>query len=266
MKRNLSALLTALMLLAALATPAFADVIWEPNSNGFYERHSAECTYHDRRYLANGEDGYATVHVAPDSLREVVNLSNGTVFFVVHTWTDGDGTQWGVGYPAGQWDRQGWVRLSDLARIYDYRDFAEDHAAELQPYDGSGDELERVVLYSYPGGMMSSVLEASGSYMPFAETFQHLYTDENGLRWTFVGYYMGHQDGWVCIDDPLNEQLGTQTQQTVSQVRGESQTLVSPTADVPAARSIPLWIVPVVLVIAAAAVTAGIARKRSTRA
>lgn len=264
MKQKLTALLAALMLLAALATPAFADVIWEPEGNGFYQSHSGECSYHDRSYLANGEKGYVTVRTAPDSLSEVVNLSNGATFFVSHTWTDGDGVRWGVGYPAGQWGQEGWVRLSDMACIYDYRDFAEEHEAELQAYDGSGDELDRVVLYSYPGGRAGFVLEESQGYMPFAESFQYLYTDENGLRWTFVGYYMGHQDSWVCIDDPLNEHLGTDTLRTVGQ--GADGTIYPAAEKLPAARTWQVWIVPVVLVLAVAVVTAVIVRRRKTRA
>lgn len=280
MKRKLLALLMAVLLLAAMTTPAFADIIWEPYGDSFYEKHRNECSYHDRSYLANGEKGYVTVRTAPDSLTEVVNVANGTVFFVVHVWTDKDGARWGVGYPAGMFDSEGWVKLSEMAMIYDYISFEEDHASEFKAYDGSGDDLQEACYYSYPGGVYIGNMKQGGGDYTFAEAFQNLYTDENGLRWTFVGYYYGHVDGWVCIDDPMNESLGVSTPLTVGQVRGgetlvppagevslpdtqeQKLELIPPAEDIPVAKTLPLWLIPVILVIVVAVVTAVIVRKR----
>lgn len=261
MKRKLLALFTALLLLAVMVTPAFADVIWEPD-NSFYERHRTECVYHDRGYLANGEAGYVTVFTAPGSSSELINISNGTRFYVSFLWTDEDGTRWGVGYPAGQGDKEGWVDLSEMAMIYDYICFNEDHSSEFEEYDGSGDHLTEACVYTYPGGVYSSRMEqGSGSYS-FTDGFRNLYTDENGLRWTFIGYYMGHRDGWVCIDDPVNENLGVESALSVAQVRGEAEGLHPSVDEVPAAMTFPLWLIPVILVIAVAVVTAVIVRRR----
>lgn len=287
MKRKLIALLTVLLLLAAMATPAFADIIWEPRGDSFYESHRDECDYHDRSYLANGEKGYVTVKASPDSLIEVANLANGTRFFVVHVWEGKDGTQWGVGYPSGQWDKEGWVKLSEMAMVYDYISFNEDHSHEFQEYDGSGDHLTEAYVYSYPGGVCGSRMEQGSGDYTFAQAFNNLYTDENGLRWTFVGYYMGHRDGWVCIDDPMNENLGIEACLTVGQVRsGETlnpsvetpnapdvqpsqpqpgEELIPPAEEIPPAKTLPMWLIPVVLVIVVAVVTAVIIRKRKKK-
>lgn len=282
MKRKLLALLTAMLMVVTLVTPAFADIIWEPYGDSFYDRHRNEITYHDRGYLANGEKGYVTVRTAPDSMTEVVNLANGTRFFVVHVWEDKDGTQWGVGYPSGQWDKEGWVKLSDMAMVYDYISFNEDHSSEFKEYDGSGDHLTEAYVYSYPGGVCGSKMEQGSGDYTFVEGFQNLYTDENGLRWTFIGYYMGHRDGWVCIDEPLNENLGIDTSLSVGQVRGgetlvppagdtsipdvqeqqPSEELIPPAENIPPAKTTPMWLIPVVLVIVVAVATAVIVRKR----
>lgn len=266
MKQKLIALLTAMLLLVTMVTPAFADIIWEPYGDNFYEKHRDECSYHNRSYLANGQKGYVTVKTSPDSLGEVTNMANGTQFFVVHLWTDKDGAQWGVGYPAGEFDSVGWVNLSEMAMVYDHISFEEDHSHEFREYDGSGDNLGKALVFTYPGGMVKSTLEENAGYMPFAESFHNLYTDENGLRWTYVGYYMGRRDGWVCIDDPMNEGLASETHRTVDQVRGGAADIVPPVAEVPVTGVFPLWLVPVVLVIAVAAVTAVIVRKRNSRA
>lgn len=262
MKRKLTALLTALLLMATLVTPAFADLIWEPMGNSFFDAHRNECEYVDRAYLVNGAQGYAAMKHAPDGRSEIMNVPNGTTVIVSFVWTDKDGAQWGIGYPSGRWEEEGWINLADMALIYDYICFDEDHSHEYQEYDGSGDHLTEALVYTYPGGVYSSKMEQGGGDYGFAEGFRNLYTDENGLRWTFIGYYMGHRDGWVCIDDPLNENLGVETAPTADQVRGAGSGLVPPAAEVPATGGFPLWIIPAVLVIAVAVATALIVRKR----
>jgi len=288
MKRKLLALFTALLLLVTMVTPAFADLIWEPMGNNFYDKHRDECDYVNRVFRANGAEGYVTIKKAPDSAAEIMNVNNGTTLVVNFVWTDKDGIQWGIGYPAGEFDKEGWIPLSDMAMIYDHRDFAEDHSSEFKEYDGSGDALGKALVFEYPGGIVTSTLEENVGYLPFSEAFTHLYTDENGLRWTFVGYYMGRRDGWVCIDDPMNEALGAATQLTVGQVRGGEQlnppaeendappavdtvpaptedvteVLYPPVAEVPATSAFPLWLIPVILVVAVAVLTAVMVRRR----
>lgn len=293
MKRKLLALLTALLLLATMITPAFADLIWEPMGNGFYENHRDECEYVNRAFRANGAEGYVTIKKAPDSAGEIMNVNNGTTLFVNFVWTDKDGTRWGIGYPAGVFDKEGWILLSDMAMIYDYRDFEEDHGKEFQKYDGSADDLTAACAYSYPGGVYESKLEGfGGGDFTLSDCFDILYTDANGLRWSYVGYFYGHRNCWVCIDDPLNENLGIPAVLTVGQVRGGEQlnppaeendappavdtvpaptedvteVLYPPVAEVPPTSAFPLWLIPVILVVAVAVVTAIIVRKRKKTA
>lgn len=238
MKHKVSAFLLALVMAAALAVPAFADVMWEPYDNSFYEAHRDECTYENRSYLANGQKGYVTLRTAPDSVIEVANVANGTSLYIGFIWQGNGGDKWAVGDYAVQEEGQtwkwytGWVSMDDLALIYDSIAFEEDHGAEFQEYDGSGDDLTEAYLYSYPNGSFQMLLVEAKEYLPFADTFQNLYTDENGLRWTFVGYYMGRRDAWICIDDPLNENLGVDSPRTVAQVRNAAD-VVPPAEKVP---------------------------------
>lgn len=282
MKRKVSVLLLTLVMTAALTMPAFADVMWEPYDNSFYETHRGECSYENRSYLANGQKGYVTLRAAPDSVIEVVNIPNGTGVYIGYTWQENGGEKWAVGDYAVREDGQswkrytGWAEWSELALIYDYIAFEEDHGAEFQKYDGSGDGLTAVCLYSYPGGTYKDTLEEDRDYLPFSEAFQSLYTDENGLRWTFVGYYMGRQNAWACMDDPLNEKLGVDTPQTAAQVRGgasdvrdcgmeQAETLIPPAEKVPAAKTWIVWLIPAVLVVAVVVVTAVLVRKKNKK-
>lgn len=259
MKRKPMCLLVVLIMTAILCLPASADILWAPYGNLFYKSHSDECEVVDRGYVTNGEKGYVSVVTAPDSPVQVENLANGTCFRVVHVWTDRDGTQWGTGYLGGE--TEGWVKMEEMALLYDDKAFREDHGDELAAYDGSGDHLAEVCLYHYPGGAYSRTLTENAAYLSFAEAFTDLYTDENGLRWAYIGYYMGRNNLWACLDDPMNENLGTENRLTVQQVRTQIAPL--PASDeIPAPRSMGLWLVPSGLVAGAAVAAAVILRMR----
>ena len=142
--------------------------------------------------------------------------------------------------------------------------FEEDHAGELGEYDGSGDDLTEIVVYQYPGGPLASQVsfQVDVKENPLSEYFQYLYTDENGLRWSKMGYYYGCRNVWVCLDRPVDDTLGEEQPQAAAQVRGEDSPALHPAAEeVPAPRTIPLWLIPAALVILAAAVTALLVRR-----
>ena len=67
MKRKLFSLFLALLAVSALAVPASADMIWEPNDS-FYEKHRDTCDYVNRGYELAGYDGHVTVFTAPGGM------------------------------------------------------------------------------------------------------------------------------------------------------------------------------------------------------
>ena len=77
MKRKGWILPLAVLMALTLAMPAFADVMWEPYGNNFYEAHRDECQYENRTYLANGPEGYLTLRQRPQSSAEVIYRVNG---------------------------------------------------------------------------------------------------------------------------------------------------------------------------------------------
>lgn len=270
MKKLLVLILTLMMAFSAIL-PAAADIIFEPE-DAFYTRHRDECDYVGRSYLANGVEGYVKVYSAPGSLVSDYIL-NGESVYVSHRWEDKKGAQWGVTQDGR------WMELSELALLYNWQSFEADFGDEFLEYDGSGDGLASVCLYSYPGGVYVWTWDMG---QDFSEAFQHIYVDDNGQRWGFIGYYMGRHNQWVCLDDPLNENLGIPEHLTVGQVwNGEgliapkeppqsadsvqnsvTEEIYPPAEQLPLAAGFPLWVVPVVLVIAVAIVTAVMVRKR----
>lgn len=224
MKRRLLSLLLALAAAFTILTiPASADIIWEPGDS-FYKKHQDECTYVGRQYELAGYGGAVTVWRAPNGmvLETVPNGEQGTVQF---RW-NGSGAAWGYisGY-SGDWDHGGWVPMDDLSLVYDSQQFMEDHEVESTPFDPVPVEFHSAVLYRYPGGPAGRVMEEDAGYMSFSEVFTSIYTDESGLRWGYVGYYMGRQNSWVCLDDPMNETLDTNVvpvSPSAAQLRGSA--------------------------------------------
>ena len=219
MRKLISFLLAAAAMLS-LAVPAAADMIWEPEDS-FYKKHRDECVYDSRAYEFAGYDGGVTVWSAPGGTARREQPNGGRVR-VQFRWS-GNGVEWGYFYGLEGSIDAGWAPMDDLTLVYDSRQFLEDHAAELVEGDPVSVEFDSAVLYSYPGGPVSDVLKEETDYMSFSDVFSTLYTDGDGRRWGYVGYYMGRRDSWVCLDDPLNEQLDTNivaVEPSAAQLRG----------------------------------------------
>lgn len=204
--RRLTALLLTALLTLALALPAYADVLWEPE-NRFYEDHRDECQYHNRSYTVNSPQGYADIRSAPNGV-VTAQAENGRRVNVYFTCRD-----WGYISNTGL---EGWAPLAELSLIYDYASFAEEHGGEIFPVDKAvtdpplDDYLETgkttVVFWPYPNAERMSgyytgdhgleLLKALREYGVFT------YTDEEGHLWGFCSYLYGHRNFWVLLDDP----------------------------------------------------------------
>lgn len=113
MKKAIS-LLLCLLLTAALAVPALADVIWEPNDD-FYFAHFDECRASNESYPAAAD---TTVYADPETPVSVGVIPAGENVPTPYIWTDKNGDEWGYVeyYDASDagWI-QGWVDLTDPA-------------------------------------------------------------------------------------------------------------------------------------------------------
>lgn len=229
MKQKFFSLVLALLAVSALAIPVSADVIWEPDDS-FYEKHRDECTYVNRDYQLAGYGGTVTVFTAPGGSNKAT-LGNGLQCSIQFTW-EGKGITWGYLIRWGDNAVEGWVPMDDLSLVYDSQQFMEDHAAELTSTDPVPVEFQEAVLYGYPNGpAWDSTLIENADYRSFSEVFTQLYTDESGLRWGYVGYYMGHLNTWVCLDDPMNRELNTgivPTAPSPAQARGSVTVTAGP--------------------------------------
>lgn len=217
MKRRVWTLAAAVTTALVLMLPVSADLIWTP-ANSFFEAHHQECSYVARMYEVGGYEGYTSVFDEPDGT-SVGTVENGKRVHIQFCWPGEKA--WGY-VNAGA--AEGWVPMDDLSLIYDSQQFMEDHASEIRTGDPVPVEFREAMLYEYPNGPSRLLMEEVEDYEPFSETFSAIFTDEQGKDWGYIGYYMGRVDAWVCLDDPMNEELSTAVVETPPSAAQLSQT------------------------------------------
>lgn len=189
---------------------AKADLIIEPD-DAFYRSHRPSCTYVSRFYIANGEDGYSTIYVNPESKLTVYKVTNGTEFYVSFSYDKSwlycqvtiyaeDGS---VSY------KKGWIPEKDCLLKYDGIAFYDDHISEVKDYQGEFDQYQlekEILVWSYPGS--GEIVRRFKEFDP--SHIAYVYTDEQGQTWGYIQYHFGTVNAWVCMGDPENEDLPVQ--------------------------------------------------------
>lgn len=212
MKRLLTCALALLMLLA-LSAPAFADVMWEPNNNSFYDRHREQCQYENRNYYANGREGFVTLLDSPNGSMVRAQFENGEKLHIYFIY---DGSYGLAAYWIDGKETSGWVPMSDLELVYDFISFEEEYADRIRAYNGEFADYEGtpevVNFYAYPGAERINeawktdgqwhVLENLTGTADNPSYISSIFVDEDGRTWGYVAYMYGHLNSWFCLDEP----------------------------------------------------------------
>ncbi len=180
-----------------------ADLIWEPTNDSFYDQHASECEYVDRVFTANGPDGRVILYESPESDVEITTWENGYKAYISFTYTDKDGTVWGV-YNNGELTESGWMPMAYMEAVYDSIAFAQEYEAQITEETGSIAEQyrgESVYFWKYPGSSEGSAfaIDENEDYLPM---YDKVYVDEEGRRWGYINYHYGYKNVWICIDQP----------------------------------------------------------------
>lgn len=210
MKKNMKHIGTILvvLLLVSMACPLTvqADVIYEPRDS-FYSEHFRECEYVCRYYTAKGPNGTVTIYESPESDRVEATIANGETVYVSYTYEDSLGIIWGC---CEDWDTEmlGWAPMDYLEVIYDEISFSEEYGALFIQESGTLDEKylgQIVYFWAYPGSTDYETIDLTGGWTEHLPTFDTVYTDEKGTRWGKGGYYYGHRNYWINLDNPTLE-------------------------------------------------------------
>ncbi len=107
--KKLFSLLMCLLLTAALAAPALADVLWEP-ADDFYSEHYNECARSDEGFMAQSD---TVLWKSPEDDTPAGTLTAGQTVRTPFTWTDSRGDEWGyVEFRVDDGWIQGWINLT----------------------------------------------------------------------------------------------------------------------------------------------------------
>ncbi len=228
--KALTGLILLCVTLSALVLPAYADVIVEP-MDGFYEEHKDECEHRNfREYVVNTDAGHAYSYSDPEKKTGSKGLSNGEVLGITWVYTDKKGEEWGAYFPENRYEKTQWILLTDLTVVYDSFSFIEEHAdgiveCEFGAYKAEASEEKPVIMWKYPGKKS----DWSFKYGDVGEGVSQTYTDENGVVWGYIGYYMGSRNLWICITDPYGETVGETAEGEEPPLKAEP----TPSEDIP---------------------------------
>lgn len=257
-------------LVSGLALPASADIAFEPNDS-FYKSHSGNCHYEDRTYHANGPEGYVLVYTSPGGGAESA-LPNATAVYVSYTYNDGE---WGcIEYDpeapgSGNWQNNvsGWVKMSEMVCDYDDIAFLDEHADEMVAAARTliPGEYENCYGYKYPGsGIVVDTFEGGWATNPIE--FTSVFVDSAGREWGRVGYYYGHRDCWICLDDPANDALAPDENfRSIDFVPAASATDLNAAVKSAASQNVYVYAGAAGVAVIAAAVLAAVLRRKKAR-
>ena len=204
MKRLLLLCLTLLF----LTLPVSADILWEPLGNDFYDGNYQNMTAIGAAYVVP-DDLTVNLYASPIKGKCLATLRPGTRVYVGFS-TAIDGEVWGVGYALEDWEAEGWFRLGRLQREYSHENFLQDYSDSITASTEEDSipvkQLNGTVhTWTWPGSGVSAGSRTfdgtEKSYNDGLMTFLQIYTDPDGGRWGYIGYYMG-RCGWVYLDDP----------------------------------------------------------------
>lgn len=246
--KKMKGFIGVILCLFLMTTPkiAFADVIWEPNDD-FYLKHSDECALERRNYISNRTDGKITLYKSPLSKKKVGTYSE-EEYYVSFTFTDKNDVKWGIIEVDG---KTGWIPMDQLIVVYDNQSFYEDYYNEFKNYDGTYDEVleDSFIIWTFPGsGEIDSKFMEENKAADSRPEIQYTFTDDEGRAWGYVNYYYGSR-GWICLDDPVNENIPLFGKHTLN--------TITPSIDANSLEQdyVSEWIYPVVFVVAVVILT-----------
>lgn len=235
-------------------TIALADIIWEPEDD-FYEKHTNECEYQRRSYISNTVDGSVTIYKSPKSKKKVGTFSGFESYNVFYTYKDKEGVTWGLLELEG---KTGWLPMDRLSLIYDNLSFDEDYRTEFKDYTGDYDDIFEgiFVLWTYPGsGVVAIKYDRKDKKFENIPEINVTYQDDENRLWGEVSYYYG-MSGWICLDDPTNEEIPAFGKHILAENTPSDKSKVADYTD----NSSKDWIYPVIMVVILVAVTGIIIR------
>lgn len=262
--KKLLRIFLALTTLLTLSLTAYADVIWEPIDDSFYEKHQDSFTYAGFHAYTNGESGETDFYAKPGKASVGV-LENGLIIYIQHIYTDDSGKQWAL------ITDDVYIPMDQLLNRYD-NEFLEEHPQAFDtpsPTSFSIPQDAPLLLWTYPHGRYTAEQNHWGE--DILSGMSAFYVDENGLIWGYIDYWYGHWNAWICLsnyNDPAlaePEHFLGQTHWTVDTDSAESKWASLTAAEPVEKKTLAETLLPILLPIGAAILAAVLLLSRPKR-
>lgn len=237
----LAAALCACM--AMTAPNVYADMVYEPYKNDFYNSHFDECKYIEQRTYVVLSD--CDIFISPEATEKADTLKAGDEITVSYEYYDDEGRRWGCGYiPTDDvWSEDFWFLMENVQLLYDHISFMEEHKNETRKYNGELNDFyteKQVVLWKYPfSDRINTVLTPEdwmgyhidpGEFLSLDNQASYVYNDINGNDWVYLWYY---PSGWIYVPDPESDIVKTAENTAVLKENdGESEAVTTAAASV----------------------------------
>lgn len=169
---------------------SYADVIWEPANNRFYDSHISDMVLCQRTFYAES---------AVKTYKEPYTKASGTLekgeeIYITYTYKD----EYGM---FEKDEKTLWVKMSDVKVVYDNEEFLDEHSKDFITYDKQENiECKDAQTYDYPNAEKSSgkiTISKEDEIKP-----DYCYVDESGDTWGYFDYYyMGRHKFWLNLSE-----------------------------------------------------------------
>lgn len=240
MKKTRNILLAAALCacMTMTAPNVYADMLYEPYKNDFYNSHFAECKYIEWRTYVVLND--CDIYISPESQEKTNTFKAGDEVIVPYEYYDEEGRRWGCGHIPTEdvWAEDYWFLMDNVQLIYDHISFMEEHKNETRKYNGELNDFyaeKQVVLWKYPfSDRINTVLTPEDwmgyhvdpeDYYSLDNQASYVYNDINGNDWVYLWYY---PSGWIYVPDPESDIVKTAENTAVLKENdGESEAVTS---------------------------------------
>ena len=193
-------IIAVIFMMGSMTMNVKADVVIPPDDD-FFNEHGDEINVWGYWHQAKRD---VAIVEHPNSKNIIGVIEKDRVIRVIHLYEDERGVLWGA---QNYEDTAIWFKMDDLPKYYANFDFCEDHQEEFKKTYYVPIYFEEdawMIVWEYPGSdRISGVLHTSETRdkkYPLYEGQE--YTDENGVRWTSIGYK--GVSGWLNMEEIIS--------------------------------------------------------------
>lgn len=229
--KNIIAVSAAFAMLAVSAFSVSADVINEPNDDGFYSENYMQCEYIHTRYYTVKKDCF--LYTNPNMDKRIMKINEGDVIIIDFSYSDDEGRVWGSHcYKNENFEYKcGWLDMANVEVIYDHYSFCEEHEDEIGRYNGEINDytpVNSVKMWEYPADdeikydIPADRWFNEEFYWSVEQQAVKTWADETGDLWIYIIDVDYQYTGWISLNSFMNDSAAVSSETSVTEISTET--------------------------------------------